>query len=366
MLKFLKTLLIASSVAIIAIGTVQTAIEFLFQDDAPTAPIGAPVKDPSKRPSESMAPPEPSGGSAAPGRAMPSPQGALPAPATPDLEPTNSIGKKSLFDPTPAIKLLAAGVTGSIPHKPAPTKPPAAAPDNAAIHDTLPAALGPALRTAALANEPGAEYEVGARYAEGRTVPQNWYEAARWFQKAADAGFAPAQFRLASLKEKGQGGPKDVQAARRLYIAAAEKGHAKAMHNLAVLYAEGVDGKPDYKVAAEWFLKAAMYGVTDSQFNLAILYARGIGVPANLAESYRWFAMAASTGDADAARKRDEVAARLDAKTLAAAKLAVQRFVPEREPEEAVSLKAPPGGWDRAPAHPARARRHVPSAAATR
>ena len=150
-------------------------------------------------------------------------------------------------------------------------------------------------------------------------MPQSMPEAVRWFERAADAGFAPAQFRLASLNEKGDGVKKDVQAARRLYLAAAGKGHAKAMHNLAVLYAEGIDGKPDYKAASEWFRKAAGYGgaradhgVTDSQYNLAILYARGIGVASNLAESYRWFALAAANGDSDAAKKRDEVAARLD------------------------------------------------------
>ena len=82
-------------------------------------------------------------------------------------------------------------------------------------------------------------------------------EAVRWLERGANAGFAPAQFRLAGLNEKGEGVKKDIQAARKLYLAAAEKGHAKAMHNLAVLYAEGVDGKPDYKIAAQWFRKAA-------------------------------------------------------------------------------------------------------------
>jgi localization factor PodJL len=128
-----------------------------------------------------------------------------------------------------------------------------------------------------------------------------------------------------------------------------------------VLYAEGIDGKPDYKVAAEWFRKAAMYGVADSQYNLAILYARGIGMPVNLAESYRWFAIAAANGDQDSSRKRDEVAARLDKQTLMAAKLAAQSFVPDHEPEEATSLRSPPGGWDHTPAQPAKARRQIPA-----
>ena len=291
---------------------------------------------------------------------MPAPEGTLPpAPAT-DPDQTNSIGGKSLFDPSTIIKLP--DVTGSIPRKPA--TPRAQAPASQSNSELLPASIGPLLKTAALANDPAAEYELGARYAEGRGVPQSTPDAVRWLGRAADAGFAPAQFRLASLHEKGDGLKKDVQAARRLYVAAAGKGHAKAMHNLAVLYAEGIDGKPDYKIAAEWFLKAAGYGVTDSQYNLAILYARGIGVQTNLAEAYRWFALAAGNGDQDAAKKRDEVGARLDPQTLTAAKLAAQTFNAEREPDEATSLKTPPGGWDHAPAAPAKPRRSAPASQA--
>jgi localization factor PodJL len=287
---------------------------------------------------------------------MAAPKGTLPAPSGTDPDSTNSIGRgSSFFDPSTAIKLP--DITGSIPRNPAPARVPASAPAGQSNIDTLPASIGPALRTAAAASDPAAEYELGTRYAEGRGLPQSLPEAIRWLERAAGAGFAPAEFRLASLNEKGEGIRKDVLAARRLYVAAAGKGHAKAMHNLAVLYAEGIDGRPDYKAAAEWFRKAAGYGVTDSQYNLAILYARGIGLPLDLAESYRWFALAAANGDSDAAKKRDEIAGRLDQKTLMSAKLAVQSFVPEREPDEATNLKAPLGGWDRASAAPARPRR---------
>jgi localization factor PodJL len=260
----------------------------------------------------------------------------------------------SFFDPSTVLKPPPADVTGSISRQaPAPkaTSPavPSAVPAAAVPHPAtgLPASIGGPLRVAAAAGEPAAEYEIALRYSEGRGVTQSNAEALRWLERAAKAGFAPAQFRLASLNEKGDGLKKDLATARRLYLAAAEKGHAKAMHNLAVLHAEGIDGKPDYKAAAQWFRKAAGYGVADSQFNLAILYARGIGVEQNLAESHKWFALAAAKGDQDAAKKRDEVAARLDQRTLTAAKLAAQTFVAEAEPEEAVGLKVPAGGWDR-------------------
>ena len=170
--------------------------------------------------------------------------------------------------------------------------------------------------------------------------------AAIWFDRAARRGIAPAQFRLGSMYEKGVGLKKDLQEARRLYLAAADKGNAKAMHNLAVLYSEGIDGKPEYAVATQWFRKAAAYGVVDSQYNLAILYARGVGVERNLVESYKWFALAAKGGDKDAGKKVLDVATHLDEQQLAAARQSVEAFIPESQPEEAISAKTPPGGWD--------------------
>ena len=123
------------------------------------------------------------------------------------------------------------------------------------------------------------------------------------------------------------------------------------MHNLAVLYAEGAAVKPDYRTAAQWFRLAADHGVADSQYNLAILYARGIGVDRNLVESYKWFALAADQGDQEAGKKRDDVARRLDPQALATAKLAVQTFAPQPQPEAATAVKLP-AGWDAAASNP--------------
>jgi localization factor PodJL len=356
---FLKKVLIATCVAIVVVGTAMTAMDYLFPDVPPLPNVeswgtnsggsDAPGSDAPKT-------------TPVPGRPMPSPQGSLIVPGGADPEATGQIGNMaSFFDPSTVIAPKQQNdVTGSIARKPA--QAPAAAKAAEAVAstgkphiDALPASISPALRHALAASDPAAEYELGIRYAEGRGLPQSTAEAARWFERAARAGFAPAQFRLAGLNEKGDGLKKDVQTARKLYLAAAGKGHAKAMHNLAVLHAEGVDGKPDYKAAAQWFQKASNYGVTDSQYNLAILFARGIGVTANLAESYRWFALAAAAGDSEAGKKRDEVAARLDQKTLALAKAAVQGFAADREPDDAINLKAPPGGWDKAPAAQAKA-----------
>jgi localization factor PodJL len=231
-------------------------------------------------------------------------------------------------------------VTGSVAGKAAGSAP--AQGSAATVSDKFPAML----RQAALSGDASAEYEIGIRHLEGRGVTQDIAEAVRWLERAANAGLAPAQFRLGGLYEKGQGVTKDTELARKLYTQAAEAGNAKAMHNLAVLYAEGIDGKPDYRIAAAWFRKAAGHGIADSQHNLGILYARGVGVEQNLTESYKWFSLASAQGDGDSASKRDDVAARLDQASLAAAKRAVKTFVATPQPEDAVNVRTPAGGWD--------------------
>jgi localization factor PodJL len=194
------------------------------------------------------------------------------------------------------------------------------------------------------------------RFAEGKGIAPNLEEAAKWYDRAAQAGIIPAIFRLGTFYEKGLGVKKDLDLARRYYLQAAERGSAKAMHNLAVLDADGGGKGANYTSASAWFRKAADRGVADSQYNLGILYARGIGVEQNLAESYKWFSLAAAQGDTDAGRKRDDVAKRLDPQSLAAAKLATQTFSAEPQPEDAVIVPAPAGGWDYAPVQAAPAK----------
>jgi len=171
-----------------------------------------------------------------------------------------------------------------------------------------------------------AQFDLGSRLLDGRGVARDPAAAIRWFEKAAAQGLAQAQFRLGSIYEKGLGVARDADKARDCYEKAATAGHVRAMHNLAVMLAEGVEGKPDYAAAAQWFRRAADYGVRDSQYNLAVLYARGLGVTQNLGQSHVWFDLAARQGDDDAAKKRDDVAARLDTPTLAAARKQADDF----------------------------------------
>jgi localization factor PodJL len=344
---YFRALLVATSVVIIVLGVLWVAVDLWQPSNLPELPTPA-IDQSDAQPDSNNAQPDPN----MEHRTMPAPGVDIHPNAPIENSPAGapSDDSSSIADPAgssarktnPNSTITTPDSTGSIALQESGLNATRTSP-------TLPASIGgPLLRTAAANNNPAAEYEIAARYAEGRGVTQNIEEAARWLERAANAGFAPAQFRLGSLYDKGGGLKKNRAAAHRLYAAAAEKGHAKAMHNLAVLYAEGFDGKPNYRLAAQWFRKAADYGITDSQYNLAILYIRGVGVEQNLAESYKWLTLAANQSDQEAEKKRDEVAERLDQETLTAMQLAVRTFSVKQQPEETVSLRIPLGGWDRA------------------
>ncbi len=202
------------------------------------------------------------------------------------------------------------------------------------------------LQSAADLGDAAAQFELASRYADGRAVARDPVKAIEWFAKAAQQNFAPAAYRLGSIYERGTGTDRNLEKARDWYTKAAEAGNIRAMHNMAVLSAEGLNGKPDYTAATEWFRKAAEYGVRDSQYNLAILYARGLGVEQNMSMSWAWFALAAAQGDTDAAKKQEDVGARLDSKQLAEAKAFVAAYRVKTADRAANSVPEPPGGWD--------------------
>jgi localization factor PodJL len=351
----IRSLLVGASVVVIVLGTFKMAMTLLDGGSAPPLP----AMESTSEPQPSAQPPADAGASPA-----------MPAPATPSMTSPTPIGRQSLNGPAPAAPDGAASVaipqapsapteqpvssrdvTGSIPAPP--TSPSSGKLTSVQVPPTerLPDGIGgPVLRAAALKGDPTAAYEVGVRFAEGKGVAANLDEAAKWYDRAAQAGVVPAIFRLGTFYEKGLSVKKDTDIARRYYLQAADRGNAKAMHNLAVLDADGGGKGANYKNASQWFRKAADRGVADSQFNLGILYARGIGVEQNLAESFKWFSLAAAQGDADAARKRDDIVKRLDPQSLAAAKLAIQTFMPEPQPNDAVNVAAPAGGWDSGPA----------------
>ena len=54
-----------------------------------------------------------------------------------------------------------------------------------------------------------AQERLGEMYTDGKGVPQNYGEAAKWYRLAADQGYAGAQTNLGSMYERGTGVPQN-------------------------------------------------------------------------------------------------------------------------------------------------------------
>lgn len=181
-----------------------------------------------------------------------------------------------------------------------------------------------------------AQYAMGERYRLGQGVAQNWFEACRWYQMAAEQGHAQAQCALAGCYAEGKGVRKDQSHAFAWYEKAAAQNLPQAQWNLGELYATGLPGvERDAKKATllckraanagfvpaqatmaalfarakkhdravPWWIRAAEQGDLESQFNLAQSYRLGLGVAKDEAKAFSWL-LAASEGGLAAAQSR--------------------------------------------------------------
>lgn len=129
---------------------------------------------------------------------------------------------------------------------------------------------------------------------------KDYVNAVQNFQKAADMGFAKAQYHLGRCYEKGHGVSKNDKTAVRYYQLAANQGHAKAQYQLGRAYDKG-DGVPENDVTAfNWYSKSAAQGNAKAQYQLGRCYKKGEGCTKDINAAFSWFEKSAAQGNADA------------------------------------------------------------------
>jgi TPR repeat protein len=134
-------------------------------------------------------------------------------------------------------------------------------------------------------------------YADGKVVTQDYVVAAAWYRKAAEQGYAKAQFNLGEMYLRGQGVSKDYAEAINWIQKAADQGDARAEDALGFTYYNGQGVPQDYAKAARWYGKAAEQGYPVAQQGLAYMYYNRVGVSQDYAEAVRWYRKAAEQGD---------------------------------------------------------------------
>ena len=153
-------------------------------------------------------------------------------------------------------------------------------------------------RKAAEQGYAAAQYNLGLMYEGGLLgATEDEAQAVAWYRKAAEQGYADAQLYLGAMYAEGRGVTKDEVQAAAWFRKAAEQGHAAAQYNLGLMYKGGLLGvTKDEAQAAAWFRKAAEQGLPAAQFFLGMMYANGQGVAKNYAQAVGWFRKAAEQG----------------------------------------------------------------------
>jgi TonB family protein len=164
-----------------------------------------------------------------------------------------------------------------------------------------------ALRQAAEAGDPRAQYQLGLSYRDGRGVAVDLPMAYFWISLAApfaetsadQATYYDALDALTARMtpaQKSEGDRRGFDEIGRL--ATAGRAWAQAFLGAALHGGTTVDGTKDVVLGIQWLQKAAAQGDTRAQFKLGLIHYNGEGVPADLSRAMEFFRAAALQGHA--------------------------------------------------------------------
>lgn len=156
-----------------------------------------------------------------------------------------------------------------------------------------------ALTARAETGEAKAMFELGLLYdlPEKPDAPLDLERARGWYERAAEAGHAWAQFALGNIHDKAEGTPRNHHAARKWYAAAAQQHVAEAQMHLARMLQTGRGGPQDLAEAAMWYERAANGGHELAATNLALMHLDGTAPDANVTKALELLEFAADKLD---------------------------------------------------------------------
>ena len=138
--------------------------------------------------------------------------------------------------------------------------------------------------------------ELGILHAAGRGTVQDEALALSLFERAANLGYARANFYLGRAYMYGRGAEKNIEAARTALTAAAKEEHTFAMLNLASSYRIQHVANPQPDLALAWYEKALAAGEPGALLSIGFMHANGeFGTP-DMVRSVGYFQRALDEG----------------------------------------------------------------------
>lgn len=171
------------------------------------------------------------------------------------------------------------------------------------------------IQRAADAGSAEGEHRLALIYANGEAgIPRNDGRAAELFEKAAEKGHRRAQLNLGTLYFRGQGVPRDLIQARAWLEKAAADGDPYAHYALGRAMSESAPpAAADPARAADLFRRAAEKGHMLAALRYGMMLGEGVGIRKDVAAAQHWLAMAQRNGIPEGALAIGDLLARTPA-----------------------------------------------------
>jgi TPR repeat protein len=213
-----------------------------------------------------------------------------------------------------------------------------------------PARAADLFRRAAQLGHPLAALRYGLALNEGAGVRKNPAQAQQWLIYAEKSGVPEAGLAMGDLAARTPASrdksvnEKAVRAAITWYDAAAQAGVASAQFKLANAYFAGAGVARDPQQAQRWYERAAIQGQPEAQHALGIFLIGGLAGPPDPVEGYKWLLLADRAGMPDSKGVREKAAEKIGLADRKRAEALAAKFVarPERPPDEAAPRLGPP------------------------
>ena len=151
---------------------------------------------------------------------------------------------------------------------------------------------------------PKGAYELGKMHAKGHGVVQDWKEAKKWYESAAEdensEAASRAAFELAETHARGHGGAQDLSEAVKWYKLGDKLGNASAQCALGIMHSDGKGVKQDDFLAVKLFRRAARQNFPEAQLRMAVACHNGEGHPQDYQEACKWYKLAGKNGHGEA------------------------------------------------------------------
>jgi TPR repeat protein len=201
-------------------------------------------------------------------------------------------------------------------------------------------------RRAAELGHPLAAMRYGLALADGYGVKKEPTAALKWLTYAQANGVAEAGLALGDLyartppQRDKTANVKTLQSAVSWYEAAAQAGVASAQFKLANAYIAGAGVARDPAQAQRWYERAAQQGLPEAEYALGLFLIGGMSGTADPVEGYKWLLISERAGYPDSRPVREKAADQVPERERKRVEALAQKFA--AQPERPAADERPP------------------------